>query len=103
MQSPRLITCVMADKLSNSIIRMLQEERGIVTANKFSAKGTSFIEHLDIRQMDVLTVVVEEDVADEVFELLYEVAEINRPHGGMIFQEKLGRCSDYILPNPSDI
>jgi len=99
MTSPRLITCVMAEKLSNNIIRMLQEKKGIVTANKFSAKGTSLVEHLDIRQMDVLTVVVEESVADEVFELLYETAEINRAHGGMIFQEKLGRCSDYVLPN----
>ena len=88
----------MAEKLSNDIIRILQEQKNIVTANKFSARGTSFVEHLDVRQMDVLNVVVTEDEADEVFAFLYEQAHIDRPHGGMIFQEKLGRSTLYELP-----
>ena len=88
----------MADKLSNDILRTLKDHKEIITANKFNARGTSFMEHLDIRQMDVLTVLVDATKADDLFDFLYHAAQINRPHGGMIFQEKVGRSTDYTLP-----
>jgi len=98
MQRFKLITCVMQERLANEIIKMLQDEKKIFTANKFRAKGTSIAQHLDIRQMEVLTVVVEEQRADDIFALIYSEAKIDRPHGGLIFQEALGRSTLYTLP-----
>lgn len=98
MNKYKLITCVMQEKLSIDIIKHLQKEKKILTANTYSARGSTYIERLDIRQMDVLTVVVDEQQADDVFEYLYYEAKINRVHGGMIFQEELGRSTSYELP-----
>ena len=98
MSEMKLITCVMQEKLSQGIIEYLQDEMKILTANKFSARGTSFIDRLESRQMDVITVVVDESRADEVFTYMFEHTQINTPHGGMVFQEKLGRCTAYELP-----
>ncbi|MCW8838649.1 MAG: hypothetical protein OQK11_08110 [Thiovulaceae bacterium] len=88
----------MQEKLSLDIVKYLQEEKKILTANTYSARGSTFVEFLDVRQMDVLTVVVDEQKADEVFEYIYYEAKIDRPHGGMIFQELLGRSTSYELP-----
>jgi len=98
MQRFKLITCVMQERLANEIIKTLQDEKSIVTANKFRAKGTSIAQHLDIRQMEVLTVVVEEERADDIFAFIYTEAKIDRPHGGLIFQEALSRSTLYTLP-----
>ncbi len=99
MQNFKLITCVMQERLANDIIKILQDEKNIFTANKFSARGTSITQHLDIRQMDVLTVIIEEEKADELFAFIYQEAQIDRPHGGLIFQEALGRSTLYTLPH----
>lgn len=98
MNQVKLITCVMQEKLSLDIVKYLQEEQKILTANRYSARGSSFLKYLDVRQMDVLTVVVDAQKADEVFEYLYDKAQLDRPHGGMIFQEALGRSTSYELP-----
>lgn len=94
----KLITCVMQEKLSLEIVKNLQNEQKILTANTYSARGSTFENEDDAKQMDVLTVVVDAAKADEVFEYLYFEAKVDRPHGGMIFQESLGRSTEYSLP-----
>lgn len=103
MEHYKLITCVMQEKLANSIIKELQEHKSVITANKFSARGTSFVEHLNVQQMDVLTVLVPQEHANELFTLIYNAAQIDRPHGGLIFQEKVGRSTLYELPDSSEL
>jgi len=39
-------------------------------------------------EKEVLTVVVEEAQADDIFEYIYHLADINRPHGGIIYMQK---------------
>ncbi len=99
MQGVKLITCILDEKLSHPIMEYLHEQKKIIRINKFSARGISYIGHLDVRQMDVISVVVREEEAQEVFEFLFHEGKIDRAHGGMIFQEKLGRCTLYELPN----
>jgi len=98
MNGYKLITCVMQEKLSLDIIKHLQNEKKILTANKYSARGSTFENVFDAKQMDVLTVLVDADRAEEVFEYLYFEAQIDRLHGGMVFQEALGRSTEYSLP-----
>jgi len=98
MISYKLITCVMQEKLSHDIIKNLQNEKKILTSNTYSARGSTFENEDDAKQMDVLTVLVEKEKAEEVFEYLYYEAQIDRPHGGMIFQEAIGRSTEYSLP-----
>ncbi len=98
MSEYKLITCVMQEKLSHEIIKHLQNEQKILTANIYSARGSTFESMLDAKQMDVLTVLVEAEKAEEIFEYLYYEAQIDRPHGGMVFQEAIGRSTEYSLP-----
>ena len=98
MSTYKLITCVMQENLSKPILKYLKDEKKILRANTYSARGSSFVKRLDIRQMDVLTVVVDADMADEVFEYIYYEAKLDRPHGGSIFVEALSRATGYELP-----
>ena len=38
-------------------------------------------------------------MADEIFEHVYHKAEINRPHGGLMYMHDLTMSTKYILPD----
>ena len=99
MANFKLITCILQEDLSHSIIEHLHEQKKVFTANKFSARGMSFTDRLDVRQMDVISVVVEEEEAEDIFEYIFIHGKIDAEHGGLIFQEALGRSTLYALPN----
>jgi hypothetical protein len=99
MKEYKLITCNIFAHKSIDMIKRLKEEKGIVTANKSSARGTSSVSNFIFKEVEVLSVVVEESRADEIFNFLYEELELDKPHRGMIYQNTLGRSSSYELPN----
>ena len=47
----------------------------------------------------VVTVLVEEERADEVFEFIFYEAEINQPHGGLMFQQPLLANTLFKMPD----
>ena len=50
-------------------------------------------------EKEILAVEVETDKADEIFEFIYHAADINRPHGGIMYMHSLMRSSEYTLPD----
>ena len=100
----KLITCVLPKGIAANVIEQLKSEHGIYTANKNNARGVGKITPLAYRgigaqsEKEILTVEVPENVADKIFEFIYETANINRPHGGLIYMSKLNRATVFKLP-----
>lgn len=100
----KLITCVLPKGIAVEVISQLKEKYGIVSANINNARGVGKITPLIYRgigaqsEKEILTVVVKDDIADELFEFIYNEANINRPHGGLMFMNKLSNATIYRLP-----
>ena len=98
MNAHRLITAMILGKIPLSVLEQLKVEKGIITANKTHARGTSSNANFEMKEMEVLTLTVEGSRAEEIFEYLYLTLEMDQEGRGMLLQEKLGRCTHYTLP-----
>ncbi|WP_114418241.1 hypothetical protein [Marinospirillum perlucidum] len=97
--SHKLITCLITGERALEAIAWLQEEEGITTANRYPARGASVNSGQVFKSIEILTLVVPEDRADELFGKLFDHLDVGHPGGGIIFQEALMQASDYQLPN----
>jgi hypothetical protein len=85
----KLITLVIPGHKSLSILEGLVKDKFITTGNKTNARGISSNQNDEDMEMEVLTVLVDEDLAEDTFEYLYEKADLNEPHSGLIYQTAL--------------
>ncbi len=101
----KLITCILPKGTAMGVIKNLKDEKGIITANVDSARGMGKLTpdaHRGVGEQaekEILNVVIPAEQSDELFEYIFEIAEINRPHGGMIFMTRLQQASPYSLPD----
>lgn len=104
----KLITAIVPAGKAVPVVEKLKAEKGIITANVHSARGIGkltlgakrgFGEELE---KSVLTVVVPADISEDVFEFVFFEAEINHPHGGIVFMSALHSASAYALPDIPD-
>lgn len=99
-----LITCVLYRGGGEKVLRALFG-RGITRTGHSPARGSAIGDPVESdglpRQFEkeVVTCVVDASEADEVFAFIFETAEIDRPHGGFMYMERLGRASAYALPD----
>jgi len=93
-----LITAILPMSTTMPIIRELHA-MGIYTANKSTARGSSNTSQAHDVEMEVMTVLVEETKADEVFGFIYEKGGLDKPSHGMIFQSAVSLVSEYSLPS----
>ena len=105
----KLITSILPMGRGHEMLKKLRDEKGIYTANLDTARGMGKLTPDSHRtgagsqtEKDILNVVIDSDRADEVFEYIYETAQINKPHGGMIFMTRLRQASPYNLPELPD-
>lgn len=98
--SSRLITCITPNKTLDVMHEL--EEKGIFTSNTTVNRGTNHTNKEDIA-IRVLTVVVSQKQAKEIFEFLYNKFKMYEPHNGLIFQQKLLKMTEYKLPNEEEI
>jgi len=100
----KLITCILPKGHAMPMLKMLKQERGIVTANINYARGSGRFTPLIYRgageqtEKEILSVIVSAEEADELFSYIFFNAEINRPHGGMIYQSALVTATAYQIP-----
>jgi len=87
------------------VLKQLKEEFDIVTGNINHARGSGRITPLAYRgigeqtEKEILNVVVDEARAEAIFEFIFFAAEINQPHGGLLFQTTLSGATRYQLPD----
>ncbi len=105
--SEKLITCIMPCGRAPPVLEALKEQLGIL-ANIHHARGTGRMTPLAWRgvgeaaEKDVMSVIVAASRAEEVFGFIYEHGGINRPHGGILYQQPLGKSTEFLLPDLPD-
>lgn len=95
----KLITCILTQPIAVNMISRLKEEKNIITANATHARGLSSKMGYTMQANEILTVLVEETRAEEIFEFLYIELNLNKPNQGIIYQEAISRSSAYSLPD----
>lgn len=97
----KVITCILTKPIAIEIITRLKNEKNIITANATPARGTSSKSNYIMKAQNILTVLVEEDAAENIFYFLYSVLELDQPHQGIIYQEAISKATKYSLPDLS--
>jgi len=101
----KLITSIMPKGTGRKILHGLRMDYGINTGNINMARGAGKYNPMLKRgigeqtEKELLTVIVPEEQADEIFDYIYIMAEIGEPHRGIIFQSDLLCASEYPLPD----
>jgi len=49
------------------------------------------------REREIFSVIVDEERGDEIYEYVYHVTDMNKPHGGFMFMSTI-LGSEYVLP-----
>ncbi len=105
MPPQKLITCILPHGVALDVLQRLKDEKGIIEASMNSARGMGRLTPLAHRgvgeqsEKDILNVIVSAAEADEIFEYLYDIARIDRPHGGLIYMTALGHATPFVLPD----
>jgi len=103
--SHKLITCILPKGQARSVLKALRDERSIIRANANNARGIGRFTHIskgkigESTEKEILNVVVTCNKADDIFALIYDRAEINRPQGGIMFMQMLAHALPFTLPD----
>ena len=104
-QSQKVITCILPMGQAMPLLNRLVKEQGITAVDFHYARGVGRITPLRHRgigeasEKEVLTVQVPAAEADALFEFIYGAAEVNRPHGGLIYMQALAMATRFALPD----
>ena len=103
----KIITCILPDEGQDmELLKALRTEKGIISANTFQCRGFG----LQLRRrykrkrqvagysVRMVTIVVQEDQADDLFEYIYYRVNFDHPCPGLIYQGDLLTATPYTLP-----
>ncbi|MBT5027798.1 MAG: hypothetical protein HOL15_01160 [Nitrospinaceae bacterium] len=100
------ITCFLPKGAGISLVEKLHSEKNIDSTNVHTGRGLRTVESVKDygawSEQDILTVVVDANRADEIFEFIFFQGELNKPAGGFIYQTSLTQSSHYALPSIED-
>ena len=102
-RNEKLITCILPAGVADDVADRLRDE-GVIEFGISKARGMGHLTPRGHRkagsetEKEILTVVVPETRADEIFRLLFEVARIDRPHGGIMFMSAVMQSTRFELP-----
>ena len=105
-ESPhKLITCVLPKGQAKPVLKALKDERGIIRTSINNARGMGRFSHIKKHsagqqtEKEILSVVATCDEADDIFTFIYGRAVINRPHGGVMYMQRLAHAMRFSLPD----
>ncbi|MDQ6964297.1 MAG: hypothetical protein Q9M13_05180 [Mariprofundales bacterium] len=104
----KMVTCILHEGVAHGVMQQLKEQFNIITSNFNYARGIGKSTPLMLRGMgeqaekEILSVVVEQQIADEVFEFIFIAAGLDQPHAGIVFMHPLQKSSRYTLPDIPD-
>ena len=91
------ITCFLPKGAGVKMVEVLRSEKNIVSTNVHSGRGQRTAETW--KEQEILTVIVDSDRAEEIFEYIYFEGKLNELGGGFIFQSDLNRATSFKLPD----
>ena len=97
----KLITCFLPKGKAIEIVGLLNDERGIFSSSVTSGRGRGLVESVSFGawgEVDILTVVVSADEADDTFEFIYDRGDVDRLNGGLMYQVGLTGSTKYQIP-----
>jgi hypothetical protein len=94
------------DGTDRRLIKALRREKGITRVDTVPVRAVAALQEAKTKRgrlpestlARLVTVVVTETEADAVFDYSYEVAEIDRPGGGMVLMDRLLSATPFLLP-----
>jgi hypothetical protein len=99
------ITAILPKGRGLTVIKALKEERQVVSANLNYARGVGRMTPLRFRgvgeqtEKEVISIIVSEDLSEEIFEYVHDLANINTPHSGVLYMNSLSMANEYTLPD----
>ena len=106
-QNMKLVTCVLYQGGGLEVLKHLHR-RGINKTALYHARGSAIGDPVARNglpacfEKEILVIAVDEKDADEIFEMVFDIAKIDRPYGGFLYMEKLKRVTPYCLEGYSE-
>lgn len=104
----KLITCVLPKGIAVKTLQAVRNEFDIQACNINNARGVGRITRLQDRgiggqsEKEILNIIADADRADAIFEFVFHAANIDHPHGGMMYMAPLSAATMFLLPEISD-
>jgi len=104
LSDTKLITCIMPKGHAFPLQEALAEEKGIHSGTFHHGRGVGREANIQDRgigeqpEREVIEVVVEAAIAEEIFDFMYSRAELDQPHGGIIYMTSSPRATTMLLP-----
>jgi len=101
----KMITAIVPKGKAQKLVEQLVYELGISRVNVNHSRGLGRITPLRQRgigettEKEVVTVLIEPERAEEVFDFIFFEADINTPHGGLIYQQPTFASTPFNLPD----
>jgi len=108
IKNPKRIVVILPKDHALAIVENLHTQKNINTCNIHRGRGRStavsdVVSYGNYAEVDVISVIVEAERADEIFEYIFFEAEINQPHGGFIYQMPVEKTSVFKIPDLSEV
>ena len=103
----KLITCILPDDgTERRLLAWLRDQQGVTRANSVYCRGHAVLAEAQVRRgrlpepslVRLVTIVVDADAADALFDRIYEFAAIARPDGGALLMTPLTLATPFALP-----
>ena len=101
----KVITAILPKGKAKSLVDDLVYGHGVERVNVHHARGKGKLtphKHRGVgetTEKEVVTVIADVEDADELFEFIFFRADINRPHGGLIFMQPTFAATGFELPD----
>ncbi len=104
MPAYKQITAILPKGRGLPIIKSLKDDKQIVSANLNYARGVGRMTPLRFRgvgeqtEKEIISIIVSEHLAEEIFDYVHDIANINTPHSGVLYMSTLSVANHYTLP-----
>jgi len=102
----RILVALPDDGTDHRLLEALRRDKGITRADSVHVRAVAALQEAATRRgrlpepslARLVTVIATEQAADDLFDYICSVAEINRPGGGMVLMDRLLGATPFLLP-----